>query len=628
MRDGVDDIEDEEELLIKRAERVPSRPHTNCRRTFLLLLGAAMVSALLLLAALPHFLAGQGTKSAGGSRGRSMTEEDLEAAFWSTKVMRRQMAAFEAECACTRGLMAAQAREHHSLQRVLVIDGSLFRWEGLGNSGVRWMGLLRWGYSTGRATFLKLNNDCSGADQPEEHAPWSGRRSDRRCHLDLGEYVTGEGGVDWWWGGGRAEDVARRLSGEGAREEVLTYGCAKRRPPGCAQARLTFANGSHALVREPHGLRRFFSSLPSRWVRLELDRADAIELSYSRPESLRDVLPLTRCPVAGAADFRQREMALKCETFANMRPRPKLMRALLPHLRELEPFDVVIGVHLRTGFADWQYRNGAEYFKKLTRLSTTVDQSGWSLFEHWAKLDSCLQDCKSGTDRPCFNWETPRVGEAPRVSDALRCRTPGTAPDFVLTRHAAPPGPMAALLSCAGRLGQSLVATLTSALPLRRPKGKRRGRLQGLAGGGGEDEPLRWGLLVLSDAPAFPSLAAALPALAGRVVTTAGSGALGHSSFTQSCSVEGEGGCAYGRDPAGAWTRSVVDFYLAGCVDGFVKALFTSFIWSTMRRNLLCCRPGTFVQWMAWYNRSRTHRDLPMADLEFMRALSTTHRPV
>ena len=55
------------------------------------------------------------------------------------------------------------------------------------------------------------------------------------------------------------------------------------------------------------------------------------------------------------------------------------------------------------------------------------------------------------------------------------------------------------------------------------------------------------------------------------------------------------------------------------------QALFTSFIWATMRRNLLCCRPGAFVQWMAWYNLTRTHRDRPMLDREFMHALEMTH---
>ena len=101
---------------------------------------------------------------------------------------------------------------------------------------------------------------------------------------------------------------------------------------------------------------------------------------------------------------------------------------------------------------------------------------------------------------------------------------------------------------------------------------------------------------------------------------------MGHSSFAKSCSYEG-GGCEYGEDPGGAWTRSVVDFYLAGVADGFVKALFTSFLFSTMRRNLRCCEPGAFVQWQAWYNLSRSHRDFPMRDQEFMRALATAYEP-
>ena len=54
---------------------------------------------------------------------------------------------------------------------------------------------------------------------------------------------------------------------------------------------------------------------------------------------------------------------------------------------------------------------------------------------------------------------------------------------------------------------------------------------------------------------------------------------------------------------------------------GFVKGLFPSFLFSTMRRNLLCCESGSFVQWMAWYNLSRSHRDLAMPDRAFMAAL-------
>lgn len=104
----------------------------------------------------------------------------------------------------------------------------------------------------------------------------------------------------------------------------------------------------------------------------------------------------------------------------------------------------------------------------------------------------------------------------------------------------------------------------------------------------------RWGILVLSDAPAFPSLVSHLPSLAGRVVSTSGAGQLGHSSFDRSCSTQS--GCSLGADPGGAWTRSLVDFYLAGAADGFVKGLFTSFLFATMRRNLLCCQAGAFTQ--------------------------------
>ena len=44
----------------------------------------------------------------------------------------------------------------------------------------------------------------------------------------------------------------------------------------------------------------------------------------------------------------------------------------------------------------------------------------------------------------------------------------------------------------------------------------------------------------------------------------------------------------------------------------------------TMRRNLLCCAPGAFVQWMAWYDRGRSHRDKAMGNADFMAALATT----
>ena len=93
-------------------------------------------------------------------------------------------------------------------------------------------------------------------------------------------------------------------------------------------------NGSQLVLAEPGPLLDWFRTTAEPWIRLVLAQQDSLEGSYSRPESLRASNgPLTRCPVAGQPNFRVREVALKCETFAFMQPRAHLMRALLPHLR-------------------------------------------------------------------------------------------------------------------------------------------------------------------------------------------------------------------------------------------------------------------------------------------------------
>ena len=88
---------------------------------------------------------------------------------------------------------------------------------------------------------------------------------------------------------------------------TLQYGCTRhaRGSPGCSVARLRFRNGSELALEETAGLLRFFRdpSSPS-WIKLVLAQQDSVEHSYSKPESLRTVLPLTTCPAAGAAGFR------------------------------------------------------------------------------------------------------------------------------------------------------------------------------------------------------------------------------------------------------------------------------------------------------------------------------------
>ena len=56
-------------------------------------------------------------------------------AFTNASIIRREHAKFSTECACTKALHAEYAHRHQSNERVVVIDGGNFRWEGLGNSG-------------------------------------------------------------------------------------------------------------------------------------------------------------------------------------------------------------------------------------------------------------------------------------------------------------------------------------------------------------------------------------------------------------------------------------------------------------------------------------------------------------
>ena len=199
--------------------------------------------------------------------------------FARAAVTRRQLAAFETECDCTRKLHAKYARQHAELSAALVLDGSGFRWEGLGNSGTRWMGLLRFGHATGRATFLKVTNRCASAEMHRGR-----RKGERKCHIDFGTYFVGWGGVDWQW--------RRGLQVGAADFEVVRYACAKRKggSTGCAVARLSFRNGSHVELEEPAGLLGWLrgSTSPRRlWLRLA--QQDSLEFSYSKPEALHRI---------------------------------------------------------------------------------------------------------------------------------------------------------------------------------------------------------------------------------------------------------------------------------------------------------------------------------------------------
>ena len=249
---GIVDDDAETESLLPSSESKRAPPTRTLPWWVAAALGLLGVIGLLhLLGRAPHEPADADAPGEDDVAALAKTTEALEAeAFWAAKATRRQMAAFAASCGCTRALFAEYAERYRTRARVLVIDGSGFRWEGLGNSGVRWMGLLRFGQATGRATYLRLTQGCEHANKFEAHAPASGRPSDATCHLDLGDYFEGLGGVAWQWAGKNEAEARAALAARGERELVLQYVCDVHnlrhtdQAGGCSRSGVRFPNGT------------------------------------------------------------------------------------------------------------------------------------------------------------------------------------------------------------------------------------------------------------------------------------------------------------------------------------------------------------------------------------------------
>ena len=133
----------------------------------------------------------------------------------------------------------------------------------------------------------------------------------------------------------------------------------------------------------------------------------------------------------------------------------------------------------------------------------------------------------------------------------------------------------------------------------------------------------KWAFFVMGDAPGFGSLVYSHPSLSGRVINTNDNGAVAHTTFTGSCPPNSATCLPKGTvDPNGGWTRAMIDFYTGGLADGFVSSLFSSFVGAVLRRTLICCSER--MHFGAMYSQQRSHRDKPMRDVGFLRAMMQT----
>ena len=332
---------------------------------------------------------------------------------------------------------------------------------------------------------------------------------------------------------------------------------------------------------------------------------------------------------------RQLAIATPCETYAVLRPRPWLQRAMLPYLRRLHAASgggPIVGLHMRTGFADWQWYSASRAVdaarnKRVAGREWVAAAAASPLpyAQHWRTFESMLLDCTDPTLRPgtpCFNWRTPRSRASPTVNIARAvCASHLNAPPLRMPGN----GTLSAAVECVHRFALQLAMLPLSNRADRWRAGAQAPRATAAAeASAASDRARAWGVLVLGDAPGYISLVRSLPALDGRAVETNDAGEVAHTTFTGSCPPDSSLCVQAGtHNPHGGWTRAMVDYYLGGLTDGFVSSLFSSFVGAVLRRSLICCRER--MHFGAMYSQQHSHRDKPMRNVDFLRALMQKH---
>ena len=195
--------------------------------------------------------------------------EDVADDWSANRLVKRENDIFKTDCQCTQRLEARRQALHSSLDRVLVIDAR-FPWNGVGNSLVRWLTLLRVGLASGRATFLWLS------DFPE---------SGREQHFDLGAYFVSVG-ADWQWTGANELRVRNAMRRQHVTEPTLvryrclrhTWACMR---PSFEVGEQTRGEGFLAEFDEERdgALIAWLAARPEPWLQLSLKEQTALEQS-------------------------------------------------------------------------------------------------------------------------------------------------------------------------------------------------------------------------------------------------------------------------------------------------------------------------------------------------------------
>ena len=503
-------------------------------RLLALLLAAAAVQAVPDTPSWPDLLNGH----EGIARGFRRTSAELDA--------------FQSRCAHLAGPWASYLAAHSALERVIVLDAR-HDWNGLGDSLERYVFALRAGRVLGRATFLQTDA-CSesAADFPTHlrgpHREPAHHRSGGGCPaaaaFDPGRHVTGIAGLDWHWSHSAAARVAARHGLATFKE--LTLRCERfDYTRGCVRMVL-IAGGAPVLTADDANstavvadalwthLRDAYAGEPLlRLILLnQADLFDAASLQWAC-----DAVGQPGKPFSDARGLPPR-CDLRCEAFANWRPRPRTWAALAPLVNQVDAWAGAVGVMLRSGAADHVAAHGdALQAAAATPAAPAATE---------AALAALFEPCKRGTpplrdlapdQRPCVVYRSDDE-QPPGRSDVTACGG-----KYAATVPAQPPtlpGPLGAYLDCAAREAAAIAFSATS------------------------DASAGHGIVLFTDAPAFKCALESSPlAAAGHVATTPS--APGHVAFAP-------GGPALEAVAVAA----IVDHYLMGLLDGVLLSATSS----------------------------------------------------
>lgn len=451
----------------------------------------------------------------------ALSDAEVAARFANASFIRKESAAFARRCGrySQEWEKLTRSQTFTRLDRVLVIDVSRPKWNGLGNSMDRWLNLLRLGHAHGRATFLRMD-PCSPPLPPHsgETDPRPPPARAPACKFDLGAHFEAEAGWSWRWDVSAAARV-RAAMARGAPEPsaagggahalwpaaVMRYTCL-RQSWTCLNGSLLDAASGSALVpwmgelegglwgpklfalfgeadtaARREGERRAAARGGGAQAAALLRPASVVVLELTNEQTSLQLAANHESVRAAGSLYRGGGWGM-CERHSLTRPRMPIQRALLPALAALEGADVAVAMHVRTGYADWQRFDPEAIARGQRNAAAGADGGAGGLPRayapashgaHWAEVERLLLDCsEASASSPagspaaspfCFRYHMgppPFIeGRSVDATDAARCALPYAQPKAALQ-------PPAAALAAARRVMAALPAI--DSLPARR----------------------------------------------------------------------------------------------------------------------------------------------------------------